>query len=106
VTGANTSIIVSVVLAVHNGAATLDAAIASVRAQTLRDLELVIVDDGSTDETAAVIARHAREDDRIVILRNHMRRGLAAALNLGWRRARDQVGARIPPSTSWAPARC
>jgi len=52
--------VVSVVLPVRNGAATLARAIASVRAQTLRAWELVLVDDGSTDGTAEIAAAAAR----------------------------------------------
>jgi len=55
--------VVSVVLPVRNGAATLARAIASVRAQTLRAWELVLVDDGSTDGTAEIAAAAARAGD-------------------------------------------
>ena len=52
--------VVSVLMGVRDGAAWLSRAIASVFAQTLPDLELVVVDDGSTDGTAALLAGFAR----------------------------------------------
>ena len=55
---------VSVVLATHDDAPWLDGAIASVRAQHFQDWELLVVDDGSTDGTPAIVARH-RDDPRI-----------------------------------------
>jgi len=74
--------LVSVVLAVRNGDAFLDEAIASIRAQTLSDLELIAVDDGSTDGTQAILARHAHEDGRIRVY-HRQERGLVPALNDG-----------------------
>ena len=48
--------LISVILPVYNGAAYLDAALASVQAQTYRPLEVIAVDDGSTDGSAAIVA--------------------------------------------------
>lgn len=80
---------VSVVTAVLNGAPFLAEAIQSVVQQSLPDWELLIVDDGSTDETAEIVARHAAADPRIRLLqhadlRNH---GRSAARNLALRAA-------------------
>lgn len=73
---------VSVLMAVYDGEAYVEEAIASVRAQTHRDLEFVVVDDGSTDATPTILARHAGEDPRIRILRQD-NRGAAAARTHG-----------------------
>ncbi len=61
--------IVSVVLPVWNRAEAVQAAIASVQAQTLADWELLVVDDGSTDGTAAVVEAIAATDRRIKLFR-------------------------------------
>jgi glycosyltransferase involved in cell wall biosynthesis len=56
---------VSVLTPAYNAGRYIDETIRSVRSQTFGDFEFIIVDDGSTDETAAVIRRHAAEDPRI-----------------------------------------
>lgn len=82
---------VSVVLPVHNGAAFLDAAIASILGQTFRDFELICVDDGSTDETPQILQRHALADRRIRIITNRPNKGLPGALNTGFAAARGAL---------------
>ena len=73
---------ISVLLPVYNAAATLPAALASVRRQSFADWELVAVDDGSTDDSAALLAAAAHQDPRVRLLqRPHL--GLVAALNHG-----------------------
>jgi len=70
--------LVSVVIPVHNGARFLAEAIEAVQAQTYPSIELLVVDDGSTDETPAVIDRYAEV--------RHLRQenaGPSAARNLG-----------------------
>jgi len=56
---------VSVLVAVHNGEAFLDACLSSLRAQTLTDIEILCVDDGSTDATPKILRHHAAADGRI-----------------------------------------
>ncbi|HET7515060.1 MAG TPA: glycosyltransferase [Gaiella sp.] len=84
---------VSVLVAVHNGARYLRPALESVLRQTVADLELVVVDDGSTDETPAVLA--AIDDERLRVVRGRPRRGLAGALNLGLDEVRGRRVARM-----------
>jgi len=66
---------------VYNGERFVGEAIDSVLRQTLPDLELVIVDDGSTDRTAEIIAARAKADSRIVIHRLPSNQGLVGARN-------------------------
>jgi glycosyltransferase involved in cell wall biosynthesis/GT2 family glycosyltransferase len=85
--------LVSVLLAVHNDARFLDLAIASVLGQTVDDLELLVVDDASTDETPGVLAE--LDDPRVVALRNDEQLGLAASLNRGLERSAGRYVARL-----------
>jgi hypothetical protein len=78
---------VSVVSAARNAAATLPDALHSLQAQTLQDWEAIVVDDGSTDETAAVAADIAARDRRIRVLQQPWA-GVAAARNAGLLAAR------------------
>ena len=95
---------VSVVLCTHNGARYLDLAIRSILRQTLTDLELIVVDDGSTDDTPAILARHAQEDARIRISRTeHL--GLAEARNHGLDLARSNRVALMDDDDIAAPGR-
>lgn len=82
---------VSVVLPVHNGAAYLDEAIASILGQTFADFELICVDDGSTDATPAILARHAQADRRVRFITNRPNKGLPGALNTGFAAARGEL---------------
>ncbi len=84
---------VSVVMPVYNQDAWLGAAIDSVRAQRLTDWELLIVDDGSTDGSRAVMERYAALDQGRIRLLSHAgaaRRGAAASRNLAISEARGR----------------
>jgi hypothetical protein len=86
---------VSVLIAVHNGMPYVDSAIRSMMDQTLREIEIIVVDDASTDETPAVLARLAAEDPRIRVLTNQTNLKLAASLNRGLSVARARLIARM-----------
>jgi hypothetical protein len=74
--------LVSVLLPARNAAATLRAAAVSILRQTERDLELVVVDDGSTDATPEVLARLSARDRRVRVIRGPGE-GIARALERG-----------------------
>ena len=74
--------LISVVVPVHNGAATLDRALRSVVGQTFPDWELLAVDDGSSDESASIVGRWAATDGRIRLIRLDENRGVSAARNV------------------------
>jgi glycosyltransferase involved in cell wall biosynthesis len=80
-TGAGGKPTVSVILPTYNRAHTLLRAVDSVLSQDCRDLELIIVDDGSTDGTAELVGRI--EDIRVRLFRHDTNRGAAAARNTG-----------------------
>ncbi len=71
--------IVSVTMPAHNAAQYLAEAMRSVLSQTLRELELIVVDDGSTDDTPRIA--QSFEDPRVVYIRFDTNRGVAAARN-------------------------
>jgi glycosyltransferase involved in cell wall biosynthesis/GT2 family glycosyltransferase len=85
--------LVSVVLAARDAEATIAEAAHSVLLQTTRELELVVVDDGSGDTTADQLAAIA--DDRLRVVRNAAPQGLAGALNVGLDAARGTYIARM-----------
>lgn len=85
---------VSVVMPVWNAAATLEAAVESIRSQTFPYWEMLLVDDGSDDASPACAAELATRDARIRVLpRAH--HGIAAALNHGIAQARGDLIARM-----------
>jgi glycosyltransferase involved in cell wall biosynthesis len=85
--------LVSVVLAVRDGERFLAQAIASVLGQTLSELELIVVDDGSRDRTPQLLEEIG--DSRLRVLRNEQPQGLAAALNGAIEQARGRFLARM-----------
>lgn len=86
---------VSVLMPVYNSEAHIARAIDSIREQTWRDWEMIIVDDGCTDGTASVLEAAAAVDHRIQVIRNDENRGLAASLNLAFERASGEFIARM-----------
>ena len=82
---------VTVLIGSYNNAATLARAIDSILAQTIADLELIVVDDGSTDATAAVTERYARDDARVRLLSLGRNVGISRSLNEGLRAAHAAV---------------
>ena len=85
--------LVSVVLAARDAEATISEAVQSVLGQSVRDLELVVVDDGSEDETGRGL--DAVGDERLQVVRNDTPLGLAGALNVGLDAARGTYVARM-----------
>lgn len=80
--------LVTIVMPIYNGARYLDSAIQSVLCQGYSDLELICVDDASTDGSGAIIARHAKADPRLRHFTNTRNCGLPATLNRGFAEAR------------------
>ena len=82
---------VSIVLPTYNGERYLAQSIESVLTQTYENLELIIVDDCSTDETPEIIRRFAERDSRIQVIRNAENQKLPRSLNIGFRQASGGV---------------
>lgn len=94
---------VTVLMPVFNGARYLREAVRSVLAQTFTDFELLAIDDGSTDESLAILSE--MPDSRIRIERNARNMGLVATLNRGLAEARGEWIARQDADDLSAPGR-
>ncbi|MDQ3516673.1 MAG: glycosyltransferase [Gemmatimonadota bacterium] len=94
---------VSVVMAVFNGERYIHAAVRSVLDQDLRDLELIVVDDASSDSSADIVASF--RDTRIVYSRNGENHGQTRSLNTGLRMARAPYVARMDADDEYLPGK-
>lgn len=79
--GQRTPVAVTVIIPVFNAAETLDRAVGSVLRQTMRDIEVIIVDDASTDSTWSLIGRWMCRDLRLCAIRHKQNGGKSLALN-------------------------
>jgi glycosyltransferase involved in cell wall biosynthesis len=86
---------ISVVMAAFNAERFIGEAIASVLTQTFDDLELIVVDDASSDGTGDVIAHFAERDGRVRMLRNERNLGTGVSLNRGIAAARANLIGRL-----------
>lgn len=94
---------VSVIMPAFNRAAFIGSAIASVRAQSIPNWELLVVDDGSSDDTLAIACGHAAEDDRIMVTANPGKVGPGAARNHAASMARAEWLAFLDSDDLWEP---
>lgn len=94
---------VSVVIPTHDRRRRLLEAVESVREQTFRDLEILVVDDASNDGTAEAVA--AIGDERIRLLRHARNRGASAARNTGIEEARGEWIAFLDSDDRWHPTK-
>ncbi|MFN3500447.1 MAG: glycosyltransferase family 2 protein, partial [Pannonibacter indicus] len=85
---------ISAVLPVYNGEAYVREAVESILAQTFTDFELIIINDGSTDGSGAILRELAARDPRIVLV-ERANGGLVSALNEGIERAQAGLIARM-----------
>ena len=90
---------VSVIIPVHNGASTIGRALESVFDQTFSDYEIVICDDGSTDDTLAVLAKYG---DKLRVVRQ-ANGGPSAARNAAVAASRGELLALIDRDDRWLP---
>lgn len=96
--------LVTVVVPARNAADTIHETLVSVRSQTYRNLEVIVVDDGSTDDTAGIVARHARMDPRMRLV-SQANSGVAAARNRGVIEGRGEFIAPIDADDLWRPTK-
>jgi len=94
--------LVTVVIPAYNAQRWIERALASATAQTYRNIEIVVVDDGSVDQTAAIVEQAASRDGRIRLLRQQ-NAGAPAARNLGIREARGTLISPLDADDLWHP---
>ncbi len=92
---------VSVVIPVYNRAESITRAIDSVLAQTLDDLEILVVDDASSDATPEIVRQY--DDPRVRVFRHETNRGGSAARNTGIEHARGNYVAFLDSDDEWLP---
>jgi succinoglycan biosynthesis protein ExoO len=95
----------SVIVPAYNVAASLDRAVRSVLAQSLDDLEVVVVDDGSTDATREVARALTQADPRVRLIEQDRNRGVSAARNAGLDAARGDWVALLDADDAYLPRR-
>lgn len=93
--------LVSAVIPAYNCGAYIGRAIESVLTQTYRDIECIVIDDGSTDQTAAVARSYG---ERVVVV-HQLNGGAAAARNTGIRQARGELIAFLDADDYWLPTK-
>jgi glycosyltransferase involved in cell wall biosynthesis len=94
--------LVTVVIPARNAEAFLASTIESAQAQTLEQIEILIIDDGSSDKTADVARQRASRDNRIQLIQQEWA-GVAAARNAGIEAARAEFIAPLDADDVWSP---
>lgn len=95
--------IVSVIIPTYNRAHLIGRAIQSVLNQTYQNLEIIVVDDGSTDNTGEVIKKFQEHDKRIIYIKHEKNKGGSAARNTGIKAARGEYIAFQDSDDEWLP---
>ncbi len=95
--------LVSVIIPTYNRAKTLPRAIKSALSQSYKNIEVIIVDDGSTDNTEEIVKNY--QDSRIVFLKHITNEGCAAALNTGISNVKGEYVAFLDSDDEWLPTK-
>ncbi len=93
--------LVSVILPAYNKEKYIKRAVESVLNQTYKNIEIIIIDDKSTDKTPEVISKLSQKDPSIIILTNKVNLGLTRTLNKGIKVARGKYIARLDDEDFW-----
>jgi glycosyltransferase involved in cell wall biosynthesis len=84
------SLLVSIIIPTRNRMHLLERSVRSCLNQTYKDIEVIIVDDFSTDNTPDVAKRLSNKDNRVIYIRNNIHQGLPASRNIGLSQARGE----------------
>ena len=93
--GQNKDSLVSVVMSVYNGQEYLESCIDSVLNQTYSNFEFIIINDGSTDNTANILDQYTKQDSRVIVHHEKENLRLVRAINMGCRLAKGEYIARM-----------
>jgi glycosyltransferase involved in cell wall biosynthesis len=97
-----TDSVIDIIMPVYNGAAFISEAITSIQAQTFGKTRTIVVDDGSTDDSARIVAEFAAKDERILLIKQpHL--GIQFALNAGLNEAKADYVAFLDADDLWHP---
>lgn len=94
---------VTVVTPAYNSAKYIATAIESVRAQSIADWEMLVVDDASDDDTVAIVEQYAKLDPRVVLITHEYNSGAAAARNTATRAAKGRYISFLDSDDCWLP---
>lgn len=94
--------LVSVIIPAYNAEAFIEKTLDSVLSQTYKNIEVLVIDDGSQDRTAETVERVALRDRRVILLRQ-ANAGVAAARNLAIQKSRGEYIAPIDADDIWFP---
>ena len=97
---------ISIILAVYNGAEDVGRCIDSLRSQTYRDIEIICVDDGSTDNTLEILKQYAGEDERIRVLEQGENKKLLLAIKRGVKAATGEYIMFVDDDDWYEPNAC
>ncbi len=86
---------ISVIMGIYNCANTLEEAVGCIQGQSIKEWELILCDDGSTDNTYEIAEQLKKKDERIVLLRNRENQGLNRTLNRCLNEAKGKYIARM-----------
>jgi len=97
----NNSPLISIIMPAYNADKTIETAICSVLTQTYKNFELIIIDDCSSDATAAIIEKYANKNSAICICRNDCNKGIAYSRNTGIAAAKGEWIAFLDSDDLW-----
>lgn len=95
--------LVSIIMPAYNAEQVIASAIRSVQAQTIREWELLVIDDCSQDKTAEIVAQIAKDDSRILLYSNEKNLRVAKSRNKGLSRCRGKYIAFLDSDDKWQP---
>jgi len=92
---------ISIILPTFNGGKYIKIAIESIMSQSFSEWELLVIDDGSTDNTKDIVTEYINKDERISYIKNEVNLGIQKTLNKGLKESKGEYIARIDDDDEW-----